>query len=160
MSYREAASLQELSVSVVWKHFNGKNNTVTRGKPPTLSAETESILADFLMYLTDVGFGLDKAECLDLVENYLHTSNQTHLFTNGRPSDEWFQAFMKRNPVLSMRVSNNMQSLRAQAMQPAVFENFFEQLKKVYDDNDFHHKCFTCLIVPRLAANALVAKQK
>ena len=72
LSYREAASLQELNASNLYKHHTGQIKSTVKGKLQNLSADTESLLAECLMYMTDVGFGLDKNVIIGFVLFVVH----------------------------------------------------------------------------------------
>ncbi|KAJ8932260.1 hypothetical protein NQ314_014806 [Rhamnusium bicolor] len=53
-------------------------------------------------------------------------------FTNGRPGRHWYQAFLKRNPELSQRVSQNLTRIRAGVTE--------ENIQKWFDEITEHFK--------------------
>jgi len=135
MSYREAQKLYGISVATLNRHMKGKSKKIERGKPQALSATTEKFIADNLCYLSEIGFGLNKEQIVNMIGEYSE-ANELKLFKNRNPSDEWFESFMKRNPKLSQRVAGKLQNMRADAMKPDVINEFFDQYENLHK---LHH---------------------
>jgi len=141
MSFREADKLYGIPYGTLSKRYRGKT-TSKLGAPTILSNTVENLIVQLIIFMADIGFGFNKIEILSIVCNYLKESNQTHIFKNGIPSDEWFTAFLKRHPILAQRCTSNIQKNRCLATQASVIDEWFNKLKTIYDENDFHHKPF------------------
>ena len=138
MSMREAAKRFGVAQSTLSTRVNGIS-LERLGRPTTLSEFTETLLVKMLITCNDIGFSLTRPETLDIVESYLKETNQSQIFKNGRPSDDWYYDFIKRHDnELTLRYSSNMPSNRAMATDPVLFEAWFEKMKKIYDEHNFY----------------------
>jgi hypothetical protein len=91
--------------------------------------------------LASIGFGLGRYELMATVNNYLTISKQNHLFKNGKVTDDWYYSFTERyKEKLGFKRINSIDSKRAVACNPITFDNYFEEVTKVYDSHRFHSK--------------------
>lgn len=67
-----------------------------------LAEQQESRLANSLRVLEKWGFGLSRAEVLDIVQSFVERNEIKTRFKDNRPGDEWFVAFRKRHTYLLM----------------------------------------------------------
>jgi hypothetical protein len=111
LSMREADRLFEIPYSTLSKRYRGISQN-KRGPPTALSSATEQILEKLIIFMADIGLGLNKSDIMNIVKNYLKESNQLHLFPESKPCDEWYHGFIKRHPNLSQRCASNLQKNR------------------------------------------------
>ena len=84
-----------------------------------------------LASISDIGFSLTRGELLGLINNYIKENNKQALFPAGGPTKEWYKSFMNRHKDrLHTKFSNNMPLNRALAMNPALFDHWFNMVKK------------------------------
>ncbi|XP_065658622.1 uncharacterized protein LOC136083143 [Hydra vulgaris] len=93
--------------------------------------------------MSDIDFGLNRKDVFIVVENYLKESNQRSLFKDGKPTRKWYSGFMNkyRKEICPRKVSG-MQTIRAVATQPAIIDNWFEQLAVAYNEHNLGDKLF------------------
>ena len=63
----------------------------------------------------------------------MESTDQTHLFINGRPTEKWFYSFTKRYPDLRARIAQNVASDRAKTVSPIIIKDFFEKLHNLIE---------------------------
>ncbi len=76
------------------------------GKPgpsPVLTNTEEELLCEWLFELCRRGFPINKRCLLDSVQKIVFEDGRETPFTNNRPGEGWFQAYMKRHPQLAQR---------------------------------------------------------
>lgn len=112
------------------------------GRPLVLDRNTEDQIAQCLIGRARIGFPCGKSELLDLVQAYIEANNFSTPFTNSRPGDDWYRAFMHRNPTLSLKKPEQLQKCRATARVPDVIYDFYDLLKAELDKHDLHDKPF------------------
>ncbi len=84
--------------------------------------------------MSDIGFSLTRHELLELVTNYLNSTEQTELFKNGALTKNWYYSFINRHrATLVTRKSTNMPSNRAQSTNVKVIDRWFDGLKLIYE---------------------------
>ena len=72
-----------------------------------LTEEEESKLADYLVKMSEMRFGLTRGGVTGLAFSIVEKSKRPHLFHNGSASQASFDGFMKRKPNLTIRSSEN-----------------------------------------------------
>lgn len=113
-----------------------------------LAIDDENMLVAGLLECAKWGFPLQKKDILDVVENYLNRRGiRSSVFKNNRPGDDWFENFMKRQPQLTYRFSENIKRSRAAVTRETIakyFENLELTLRDVppsnvvnYDETNF-----------------------
>jgi len=84
------------------------NINVKKGAKTILNEEEEQELVNWILKLSQCGFPVTKNQLLDSVQNFVKKTNKENPFTDGRPSRHWYNAFLKRHPELSQRMSQNL----------------------------------------------------
>lgn len=105
-------------------HGKGTQN----GAPTRLCPLQQGLLMQLLIYMADIGCGLQKLQLLDLVASYLQETNQAHLFPGGVPGDDWYKGFLKRHSELSVRIARNLGAARANATDAELVDKWFARL--------------------------------
>ncbi|XP_065650287.1 uncharacterized protein LOC136078442 [Hydra vulgaris] len=141
ISYVQAAKCYNVAKSTLFDRTKESSNN--RGAPRKMSNITEAIIVDLLKFMSDIGFGLNRKDVFIVVENYLKESNQRSLFKDGKPTRKWYSGFMNkyRKKIYPRKVSG-MQTIKAVATQPAIIDNWFEQLAVAYNEHNLGDKSF------------------
>jgi len=141
MKIREAARAFGVPKSTLADRVNGKKNKIT--SQTAFSEFTENLLVELIGHLSDIGFGLSKKLFLNLVEEYLIQTDQTHLFANGKPHPNFYFKFMNRHQEkIKTLKAQNISEIRAKSTSPEVFDEWFKKVKEIYDKYDLHDKPF------------------
>lgn len=85
-----------------------------------LSLDEEKELVEWILQLSKCGFPVTRDHLLDSVEYIVNKNGKITPFADGRPGKNWFRAFMKRHPELSMRLSQNLTKRRAMVTEGAL----------------------------------------
>lgn len=99
------------------------------GPDTTLTSEEENLLVKWMFHNANCGFPATKLQLIDSVQLLLKHLNRPNNFTDGRPSRHWYEAFMKRHPELSIRVSQNLTNARATITENKI-RRWFQEVKK------------------------------
>ena len=69
------------------------------GHPTMLSRAVETILATLLIFMLNIGFGLNKHEVCEVVKNYRIESNQRDIFAGQSTelTNRWYYGFLSRH---------------------------------------------------------------
>ncbi len=138
-SQRQAAQRYGISKSTLNDRKLGKHSNPTGN---TLFTKAEELMLVVLLdHMAKIGFGCNRAEVKQIVNNYLVESNQTNLFTKGTVTDCWYYGFMHRHgDKLSFRTANNTEAKRAEASKKEIFDRWYKELGEIYDKYGFHTK--------------------
>lgn len=71
-----------------------------------------------------MGYGLNKSEVLDIVQDFVKNNNLKTPFTEGRPGTDWFVRF-KNEHQLSLRKSEQLEQSRSKQVNPFTIGQFF-----------------------------------
>ena len=98
MSCNKAADAHCVPRSTLKDRISGR---VIHGRNPGpvcyLSSEEESLLADYLLKASDMGYGKTRRDVCCIVESYL---KQKGSLKGERVSNGWWDKFLRRNPTL------------------------------------------------------------
>ena len=106
------------------------------GPKPYLTATEEQELTDHLIMAADMGYGKTRQEVLSIVERHVEGKEDVSLRAD-RVTQGWWEKFLKRNPSLSLRAGDSTAGVRMDAINEDNMDNYFEQLKEVFDKGDF-----------------------
>ncbi|XP_055698570.1 uncharacterized protein LOC129799015 isoform X1 [Phlebotomus papatasi] len=80
------------------------------GHPLALSRKHEDLLVKWVLEMADSGHPITKDQLLDTIQMLCTTMNIKNRFTDGRPGRAWYNAFLKRHPVLMGMTTNIFQT--------------------------------------------------
>ena len=111
-------------------------NVGRNGPRPILTACEEADIEHYLLQMSDMGLGLDKASVnkhvLEIVDDgRAHPWKKAN--TTG-PGRDWWSGFMLRHPKLSFRKSQELERPRAIMSNVFVLRDFFDKLKMALDN--------------------------
>lgn len=93
----------------------GEVDLDSRNGPKTIfSSSEEEAMATWLKEMAERGMGLKLSEFLDFVQNVVNKEKRITPFKNGRPSHDWYRAFMARNNhIIQIRQETSLEACRA-----------------------------------------------
>lgn len=103
-----------------------------KGPNTVLSFSDEKEIEQWILFCAEAGFPVTKSRLLDCVQAYVCKSITS--FKNNRPGPHWYKAFMRRHPVLSQRIAQNLTSTRASVTEEDL-RNWFEIVKLNLEKN-------------------------
>jgi len=96
-----------------------------QGRTPHLSVEEENLLENYLIEMSELGFGYDLKNFRILVKMLF--SSEDKLFTTG-----WLHCFLERHPNLAIRRTEALDRLRSRSFNVQTIEHYFNQLKLAF----------------------------
>ena len=112
----------------------------TRGRRQVFSVEIEERMTKVITVLAKWGFPFTKKMVLNVVQEFVKDLNLSTPFTDGRPGDDWFVNFCKRNN-LKLKNCESLQSNRQQnTADPFIIYDFYDKLKTVMDELELNDK--------------------
>ena len=121
-------------------NVDAENVEDMRGKKTVLTMEEEAKLADYLRTLAKWGFGLTKEELLCVVSDYCHRTNTSNRFKNGKPGQEWFTNFCKRNNMKIKNTERLEKKRQKNTSDPFLIYEFYDLLEKLASELDLQSK--------------------
>ena len=115
---------QTLSDKVKSKH-NG-----TYGGRTALSTDDENVLVEYIKYMGAVGHPLNVSEIKAFAWSVGKRSSNPECFGENGPSKNWWGAFQKRHPALTLRKPDKLDRRRKQTGKRSVVKKHFDALKK------------------------------
>lgn len=112
--------------TLMYKH-TGKLPVDCRMGPSTiLTTNEESLLEQWIMSLAKVHHPVNKEQLLDSVQHIIEENKRPNPFVNSRPGRKWYEAFLKRHPMLSERVAQNLTPAREKVSEQQLRQWFQE----------------------------------
>lgn len=148
LSQRAAAEKYGIPKSVIQLRTSGKVSADQQGpgRPKVLTNEEEEHIVECILARAQAGYPCDRMELLDLVGEYVRANNIKNNFKEGRPGEDWYLGFMKRNSSLSLKKAELLQAQRKKNTAPDIVYDFYEKLEKVYKDKDLDDTSKACFI--------------
>lgn len=128
MSMRQAAKSYNIPQATLHRHSSGKY--VFTGQPTVLTAEEENQIAAWVIDISKRGFPISPTELKDTVQLYLNKGERTTIFKDNRPGQKWMNAFLKRQPILSIRMAENIDKSRASVTE-SMIRNWFSKVRTI-----------------------------
>ena len=84
-------------------------------------------MGHWFKFLCEWGYGLTRKNIIDFVCGYLHRTNQSDIFKNARPGNDWFYAFLNGwSKEISTRKTHNLTSTRVVSCTQEMIDIYFE----------------------------------
>jgi len=101
MGLREAARLFNVPVETLRRRVNGTVSVDCRPGPHTvLTSEEESKLVQYVVNMSDMGFGLTKEDVMRTAFAIVAQSGRPHPFQNGAAGHSWFDLNIPTSPYV------------------------------------------------------------
>ncbi|XP_005105750.1 uncharacterized protein LOC101853723 [Aplysia californica] len=136
MSLNGASKTFNIPYSTLGDKIRGRRPV--KAQPKTvLSIEKELKLVAWLQESSKLGFGRTREDLKDAVKKILDAEKRTTIFKDNRPGKDWFQAFFKRHPHLSL----SERALQVLGKEQAVvtrdsLNTWFQEMKEYIDQQD------------------------
>ena len=132
-SLREAARLYNVPVETLRRRVTGIVEMNCKPGPPTiLTSEEEDLLAQYLVDIADMGFGLSREDVMAMAFNIAEKTKKAHPFKGGFAGRGWYDGFIFRHPKLTLRSPQPLSYCRALCSNKATIDDFFAKLGGVY----------------------------
>ena len=130
---REAARMYNVPVETLRRRVAGITSLEAKpGRATVLTSEEEKKLAQYIVDMCDMGFGLSRHDVMRVAYSIVEKSGREHPFCNGIAGRAWFDGFRSRNPNLSMRISQPLSYSRATNANKETVDDFFAKLGALY----------------------------
>ncbi|XP_018369512.1 PREDICTED: tigger transposable element-derived protein 1-like [Trachymyrmex cornetzi] len=101
-----------------------------RSGPPTVfSIEEEAIIVHWMLHLSQRGFPVTKTQLFYNVVHLIKRLGRETPFTDGRPGRHWYEAFLRRHPEISIRVTQNLSKNRASVTED-ILRGWFKEVEQ------------------------------
>lgn len=123
-------------ITLMYKAKGKSPKTRRMGPDPVLTNEEEYILEDWILTMAKAGFPITKSELLDSVQHLIQELQRKNPFLDNRPGKTWYNAFLKRHPVIGIRMAQNLTSSRA-AVKEETVKWWFKEVDEYLTLNNF-----------------------
>ncbi len=130
---RETARLYNVPVETLRRRVNGSVSMDCRPGPSTvLTEEEEECLANYVVQMSDMGFGLSPDAIKNIAYRIVEKSGRKHPFKNNTAGQDWFKGFRRRHPRLTIRTPQPLSYCRAVCSNRETIDYFFGKLGSLY----------------------------
>lgn len=138
MKFKQASERFNVPGSVICTRIKWRVTTkesLGAGRSTALSKDVEKAIVQCIQARAEMGYPVDEMELLEMVQDYVCQQNIKTPFKNGRPDEDWYNGFMKRAAVLSLKKPELLQKSRKMNRKPDIVFNLYEILERVMDEN-------------------------
>ena len=133
MGLREAARAYNVPVETLRRRVAGVVSIDCRSGPPTvLTSEEEARLAEYCVSMADMGFGLTREGIMAMAYAIVKKTGRNHPFKSGHAGRGWYESFMSRQPLLTLRTPQAMSYARAVCANKERINDFFAKLGAIF----------------------------
>ena len=147
-SIRHAASKYSIPRSTLHDYVSQKAQVGDRpGPDPYLTKDEEEELVQWAFKMSEIGYGQTSVHICEMVKRILDLKPRANPFRDNRPGKDWWYAFLKRHPKVSVRVPQALQSCRASACTTDALDRWFvgyEQFLLTHDLVDSPERIWNC----------------
>lgn len=133
MTYRSASEAFQVPIATLCNKIKNKH-PMRPGGLTALSQEEELSLRSGIEKAAEWGFPLTRMDIRTLVKQFLDAQGKrVKCFKENMPGLDWFYKFLKRNPVLTERMCQNIKRCRAE-LSPEIIHAYFDNLSQIIQD--------------------------
>ena len=134
LGLRESARLYNVPLETLRRRVKGMVTMDCRPGPKTVltDEEEESKLAQYLLEMCDMGYGLNREGVMGLAYSIVERTRRPHPFKNGSAGRAWFEGFLRRHPKLTIRSPQSLSYCRAVSATKDTISDFFGKLGSLY----------------------------
>ncbi|KAG8196604.1 hypothetical protein JTE90_014163 [Oedothorax gibbosus] len=143
MGYLKASKEFQVPRATLFRLVNSKEKSAevvastTLGRKPVFPKELEDELQKYLIEMEAMFFGLTKRDVCSLAYQLAFRNNIPHPFKDEAAGKDWFYAFMKRNPKLSVRKPMNTTFARDRGFNKEEVDTFFDLLESLFKNHNY-----------------------
>ena len=133
MTLREAARAYNVPVETLRRRVAGIVSLDYRSGPPTvLTSEEEARLAEYCVAMADMGFGLTREGIMAMAFAIAEKTGRNHPFKSGHAGRGWYEGFMARQAILTLRTPQSLSYARAVCANKETIDGFFAKLGAIF----------------------------
>ena len=133
MSLRKACRLHNVPIETTRRRVLGRVEMQCRPGPATVfSQEEEEQLAEYIIKMADMGFGLTREDLRLTAYRLAEKLQKSHPFLNGIAGRGWLDGFFARHPKLVLRSTQPLSYSRAVSANPEAIKDHFAKLGSLY----------------------------
>ena len=137
-SIRKIASTYGIPYTTLHAHHTGISKKRYGGPSTALTYAEEREIVQSCIVLQEMGFPIDKATLVSVVEDYLKEIQRDNPFTCGTPGPDWSAGFMKRwKKALAPRKPQHLSKKRAIALTKDTVGKWMEFVEQTYHKAGF-----------------------
>ena len=102
------------------------------GPPTVLTSEEEARLAGYCVTMADMGFGLTQEGIMAMAFAILEKTGRNHPFKSGHAGRGWYEDFMSRQAILTLRTPQSLSYARAVCANKETMDDFFAKLGAIF----------------------------
>ena len=139
-SVRAAAARHDVPKSTLHDHVSMKVNKISKpGPSPILREDEEDELVKWIKEMNSIGYGQCRQQVCLVVKRWLDSNERPNPFPNNLPGKDWWYAFLRRHPDISLRTPQALETCRASACTPAVINKWYHDYEQFVLVNDLLH---------------------
>lgn len=127
LSYRKAESMYGIPRSTLHDHVVGKATSSRRGPATILTPAEENMLVQWSLHMADIGYGRTREQLCMTVKKILDKDGRVNPFRDNCPGKDWWYAFLRRHPELSVRLPESLQVCRAYSCTPGRLDKWYKE---------------------------------
>ena len=133
MTLREAARAYNVPVETLRRRVAGIVSLDCRPGPPTvLTSEEEARLAEHCVAMADMGFGLTREGVMAMEFAIVEKTGRRHPFKSGHAGRGWYESFMARQAILTLRTPQSLSYARAVCANKGTIDDFFAKVGAIF----------------------------
>ena len=130
---REAARTYNVLVETLRRRVADIVSLDCRSGPPTvLTSEEEAHLAEYCIATADMGFGLTREGVMAMAFAIVEKTGRHHPFKSGHAGRGWYEGFMARQAILTLRTPQALPYARAVCGNKETIDDFFAKLGAIF----------------------------
>jgi hypothetical protein len=75
--------------STIRNHLNETSSSTVRGRPPVFTSDEESVIVDFLINISKMGYGLDIGSFRKVIKDFVVKFQKDSPFRDDMPGKDW-----------------------------------------------------------------------
>lgn len=105
------------------------------GPSTVLTSNEEAEIVNWIFFCCKTGFPITKNQLLESVLVICQNIKRNNPFKDGKPGRTWYEAFLRRHPEISERISENVCVNRAKVSEESL-RKWFDEIAKHLSSND------------------------
>ena len=130
---REASRLYNVPIETLRRRVTGSVAVGCKPGPPTVLTDVEEEkLAEYLVQMADMGFGVSREGVMGMAYTIVTKSQRKHPFSKDTAGRAWFEGFPRCHPKLTIRSPQPLSYCRALCANRETLSDFFGKLGAIY----------------------------
>ena len=130
---RQAARAYNVPVETLRRRVNGTVEVDCKPGPPTvLTKEEEDMVYDYLVQMSDMGYGLSRETVMSIAYKVAEKLKKQHPFTGESAGRSWLDGFRRRHPNITIRTPLPLSYNRAVSANIDTVNDFFGKIGGIY----------------------------